>query len=158
MVLDRGTPTPFDDITVRSGQAWVSLTSATEGTSNVTVFAPPGRRSGPAATERDDLLGRRSVAIPTPGNHGRRQRPAHYRPDAAIGWLAPGRLARAYEIASGPEAGFAPDGGTSIEVLTNAAGEAPVELVQKQPVAGTNQVQIYILRPPTIGGPIGPCR
>ncbi|HEX5445469.1 MAG TPA: hypothetical protein VFW87_16705, partial [Pirellulales bacterium] len=38
--LDRGTPTPVDDVFVNSGQAWVSLTSATEGTSNLTVYAP----------------------------------------------------------------------------------------------------------------------
>ena len=38
--LDRGTPTSTDDVTVHSGQAWVSVTSPTEGTSHLTVFAP----------------------------------------------------------------------------------------------------------------------
>src|SRR5205814_825687 len=40
MTLDRGTPVPTDDVLVQSGQAWVTVTSPTEGTSRVTVFAP----------------------------------------------------------------------------------------------------------------------
>ncbi len=38
--LDRGMPTPADDVCVLRGQGWVTITSALEGTSHVTVFAP----------------------------------------------------------------------------------------------------------------------
>ena len=38
--LTRGTPTPADDVIVRRGQTWVTVTSPVEGTSYVTAFAP----------------------------------------------------------------------------------------------------------------------
>ena len=58
----------------------------------------------------------------------------------------PGWVVR-YEIAGGPAAGFAPDGSTTVEVLTSATGEAPAEIFQQQPVPGSNVVNIQILRP-----------
>ena len=153
LVLDRGTPTPFDDITIRGGQAFVSLTSATEGTSHVTVFAPQvvgwDRRQQNVTIYWVDAQWRfPAPAITAAGGSAQLITALSRQSDGSplAGW--PVR----YEIASGPDAGFAPDGGTSIEVLTNALGEAPVTLVQKQPVAGTNQVQIYVLQPPGIGG------
>ena len=39
-ILDRGTPDPKDDIGLRSGQTWMSVTSPSEGVSYVTVTAP----------------------------------------------------------------------------------------------------------------------
>ena len=38
--ITRGTPSPSDDIPVARGQAWISITSPTDGTSHVTAFAP----------------------------------------------------------------------------------------------------------------------
>ena len=38
--ITRGTSTPDDDLPVRKGQTWISLTSPSEGTSKVTVLAP----------------------------------------------------------------------------------------------------------------------
>ena len=38
--LDRGTPTPSDDVCVLSGQAWITVTSPAEGTSHVVAYAP----------------------------------------------------------------------------------------------------------------------
>ncbi len=39
-VITRGTPSPADDISVLSGQSWVSVTSPTEGSSHISVLAP----------------------------------------------------------------------------------------------------------------------
>jgi uncharacterized repeat protein (TIGR01451 family) len=39
-VITRGTATPQDDLPIRKGQTWVSLTSPNEGVSKVTAFAP----------------------------------------------------------------------------------------------------------------------
>lgn len=39
-VITRGTSNTADDLPVRKGQTWISLTSPTEGTSKVTAFAP----------------------------------------------------------------------------------------------------------------------
>ena len=60
-----------------------------------------------------------------------------------------------YEILSGPPAGFVPDGAQTVEVLTNSAGQAIAEIVQKQPCHGCNQVSVQIIRPaeaPDSGG------
>ena len=57
------------------------------------------------------------------------------------GWLV------RYTIVSGPPAGFSPDGATSIEVATNAAGQASAEIFQKTPANGTNQINIEVIRP-----------
>ena len=40
VVLDRGTPDPGDDIQVADGEAWITVSSASEGTSRVTAYAP----------------------------------------------------------------------------------------------------------------------
>src|SRR5262249_43210433 len=61
-----------------------------------------------------------------------------------------------YEIVGGPEAGFGPDGATSVEVLTNEAGVAQVEIFQKQESPGANQVNIQVIRPPGVGGQTEP--
>src|SRR5262249_24586155 len=39
-VLNRGTPNPADDVYLHKGQSWISITSPTEGTSHVVVWAP----------------------------------------------------------------------------------------------------------------------
>jgi hypothetical protein len=40
IILTRGTATPVDDVYVHRGQTWITVTSATEGTSYVSAFAP----------------------------------------------------------------------------------------------------------------------
>ena len=52
-----------------------------------------------------------------------------------------------YEVACGPPAVFGPAGTPSIEVPTNEAGQASVEIVQKDPSPGTNQVRVQVFRP-----------
>src|SRR3954469_10898526 len=39
-VLDRGTPTPADDVYLQKGQSWISITSPTEGATSVVVWTP----------------------------------------------------------------------------------------------------------------------
>jgi hypothetical protein len=65
------------------------------------------------------------------------------------GWLV------RYTIANGPPAGFSPDGATSIEVPTNAAGQANAEIFQKTAASGTNQINIEVIRPGTLPGADG---
>ncbi len=58
-----------------------------------------------------------------------------------------------YSIVGGPPAGFAPDGAQVVEATTNAAGQASVEIFQKQPARGTNNISIQIIRPEGPGQP-----
>ncbi|HEX6961595.1 MAG TPA: DUF11 domain-containing protein [Lacipirellula sp.] len=40
LCIDRGTPDPTDDVNINRGDAWVSVTSANEGTSHITAYTP----------------------------------------------------------------------------------------------------------------------
>ncbi len=50
--LNRGACKPEDFAYVLRGQGWITLTSATEGTSHVTVFAPRSTRGTPGSSRR----------------------------------------------------------------------------------------------------------
>jgi len=153
MMLDRGTPTPYDDILVQRGQAWISVSSPSEGTTHVTAFAPNikpwDRRQQSAAIYWVDAqwqfpapaitpVGERSTLVTTV----RRQSDS----TPIAGWRV------RYEISGGPQAGFAPDGSTTIEVVTNEQGQAPVEVTQREMLPGTSQITMQIIRPAGLGG------
>ncbi len=152
--LTRGTPDPGDDLVIQPGQAWVSVSSAMEGTSYVSAYAPSvvpgGQRRQTAKIQWVDA----QWTFPAPGIQSAGSR--HSLTTTVVG-RSDGRPRRGwvvrYEIVDGPPAGFVPDGAKVAEVATNEAGQATVELVQPQPTAGTNRIQIQILRPSAGGGP-----
>lgn len=153
MNLDRGTPTPADDLYVRSGQAWVSVTSATEGTSHLTVFAPDisgwDRRQQSASIYWVDAQWRfPPPAITGAGGRSRLTTIVSHQSDNSP---LPGWIVR-YEIAGGPQAAFEPGGATAVEVVTGPTGEAPVEIIQREPIPGTNQINIQVIQP---ANPVG---
>jgi hypothetical protein len=64
-----------------------------------------------------------------------------------------------YTITGGPAAGLGPKGDQTVEVETDAAGRASIEIFQREPGPGTNTVQIQIFRPSHLGaacGAVGP--
>lgn len=151
--LDRGTPTPSDDIIVQSGQAWVSVTSPNEGTSHLTVVAPDvdgwDRRQQSASIYWVDAQWRLPPpAISTAGTRNSLSTVVTRQTDNSP---LPGWVVR-YEIAGGPQAGFAPGGATAVEVVTGPTGEAPAEIVQQQAAPGTNQINIQIISPASPAG------
>ena len=154
--LTRGTPTATDDVCVRSGEGWITVTSPAEGTSHVSVFAPTvygwNSRTRSATVHWVDA----SWQFPPPainpaGSTHRMTTSVMRQSDQApcVGWLV------RYQIAGGPPAGFAPDGVQSVEAVTDSAGQATVEVFQKAPGPGTNQIAIEIIRPAAVGGPGG---
>ena len=153
MTVDRGTPTPYDDILVQGGQAWVSVSSATEGTSRVTAFVPGvsgwDRRQQTASIYWVDAQWRLPPPAITPAG-GRNTLTTFLTRQSDNSALAGWQVR--YEIVGGPEAGFSPDGGTSVQIVTDGAGQATAEIFQRQPMPGTNQVNIQFIRPP---GPDG---
>jgi uncharacterized repeat protein (TIGR01451 family) len=154
--LNRGSCSPEDVTLVRRGQGWVSLTSPIEGTSNVTVVAPDvygwRERLQSTAVHWIDV----AVQFPPPAINpaGTKHtftttvvRPSTQTPCER--WLV------RYDITGGPAAGFSPDGATSTEVPTNAAGQASVEIFQRNPIPGENTIAIQVTRPgdaPGAGG------
>jgi uncharacterized repeat protein (TIGR01451 family) len=151
--LNRGTCAPEDNVYVLRGQGWISLTSTVEGTSHVTVFAPevyrwdsriktgvvhwvdaqwrfPPPAISPAGTKHP---------LTTTVTRASSQSPCEH-------WIV------RYEIVEGPPAGFSPNGAQSIDVPTNSAGQANVEIFQKEPKYGTNKINIQVIRPADVPG------
>ncbi len=152
--LTRGTPDSSDDMEVLKGQAWVTLTSAGEGTSDVTVYCP-GVSPWEARTEScqvhwvDAQWSFPSVAIAESGGRQLLTTTVSRQSDCAPrgGWIV------RYEIVEGPPAGFAPDGSQVVEIPTDGQGKAAVELFQQRSQAGTNKVSIQVIRPAGLGCP-----
>lgn len=148
IMLNRGTPESTDDVPVLRGQAWVTMSSPTEGTSFVSAVAPSVR--GWNAHKQTSTVYWVDVqwTFPPPAINPAGSRHTfttmlvkHSNKCPLAGYRV------RYEIASGPPAGFAPNGSQIIEVTTNALGQAPVEIFQQQPGAGTNVVNIKVIRP-----------
>jgi len=154
--LTRGTPTPNDDVLVNRGQTWVTLRSSVEGTSHVTAYAPDvfgwdQRKQGATVHWVDAQWRFPAPAINPAGSRHVFSTLVMRQTDQqpCVGWRVQ------YTILDGPPAGFAPGGAPSIEVETDAAGQASAEIVQQQPAPGTNRIAIQIIRPAQAGGPWG---
>jgi uncharacterized repeat protein (TIGR01451 family) len=156
VTLNRGTPAPSDDIVVGRGQAWLTLSSPVEGVSHVTAYAPEvygwDSRKQTASVHWIDA----TWAFPPPSTNPSGSRHTftttvsrHTNATPIMGWRV------RYEIAGGPPAGFAPDGAQMVEVTTNSIGQGIVEMFQKQPLPGANQINVQIIRPAEIEGASG---
>ncbi|MGA2254879.1 MAG: hypothetical protein ABSG53_09470, partial [Thermoguttaceae bacterium] len=139
---------PGNSVYVARGQGWVTVSSPVEGVSHVTVVAPdvvlPAERTKSATIFWIDA----QFGFPTPAISpaGGKQsltttvwRQTNHSP-------RPGWIVR-YETLCGPPAVFGPAGTPSVEVPTNEAGQAAVEIFQKDPSPGTNQVRFQVFRP-----------
>ena len=151
--LTRGTEKLDDDVHVLRGQAWVTVTSAVEGTSSVTAYAPnvygwESRKDSATIHWVDAQWSFPSPAISSAGSTrvltttvGR-----HTDQSPRTGWLV------RYEIVGGPAAGFSPAGAQVAEVQTDGSGAASVEIFQQQPSAGTNRIAIQVICPAGLCG------
>ncbi len=142
----RGTPNPEDDITVLAGQAWITTTSLVEGTMWVSAHAPAGYGWQTRTAAIHWIDGQWCFPPPAITAAGvphvfttTVMRQSNQAPH--VGWLV------RYEITGGPPAGFSPDGGPVIEVAVDEQGRASAEIIQPQPLAGTNQISIQVIRP-----------
>ncbi len=154
-LITRGTPSPNDDVWLRKGQAWISLTSASQGVSHVTAVA----------TGAENWEKRRQVArvhwvdaqweLPAPavvragGSHTlttRVTRSSSGRP--VTDWTV------RYELAGGAPATFGTSGLTSVDQPTDADGRATVTITPARPDAGSTQVLVRILSPADGDAPV----
>lgn len=153
--ITRGTPQTNDDFHLGRGQAWLSVTSPSEGTSYVTVLAPK-------ATNWDQ---RRQTAIihwvdaqwsfPSPAivPSGRKHTLTTNVRRAGGTIPATGHIVR-YEVTTGEPAGFGPGAQPAVEVPVDAQGNASVEIGQLTNQPGVTSVSVQILRP-GLAGEIG---
>ncbi|MCS7236882.1 MAG: DUF11 domain-containing protein [Thermoguttaceae bacterium] len=147
LLLTRGTVNPDDDLSVMPGQTWVSITSAVEGTSLLTAFAPGvrdwTRRTQTARIHWIDAQWTvpAPVIVPAGSRHQLVTVVTRQSDRAPIaGWIV------RYQIRSGPPAHLEPGGGPVAEVATNESGQAAVEVVEDQAVAGTSSIGVEIVK------------
>ncbi len=147
--LTRGTDNPNDDFVIRPGQSWCVITSAVEGDTHVTVYAPeiaswpesrvfvthhwvnaqwtpPAAASCPAGSEHVFTT---NLFRPTDS-----QPLANYRVR--------------YRIVDGPPAVLLPARSQEFVAVSDLRGNASVGIAQLAPGAGTNRVAVEVIRAP----------
>lgn len=152
--ITRGTATPDDDLPLKKGESWVSVTSAKEGVSHVTVLAPNAynwdmrkRIATIYWVDAQWLFPTPSVAraneqhvLETVLSRGRDFSPI-------ADWIV------RYEVVGGPPAVFPAAGNDSVvEVITDADGRAAVEIMPTSNESGTTQIHISVIQPATPDG------
>ena len=153
--LTRGTPAPSDDVQIVRGDAWITVTSAIEGTSHITAYAPAVsdwnlRRAVATIYWVDAQWVLPPSAVVEAGRPHVLTTTVMRRTDGAplAGWLV------RYDVASGASLGY--QGGNVVEVPTDAAGRASVEVSPSDVGGGTANIGITIVRPPQGGAEASP--
>ena len=154
--FSRGNANPNDDFVIRPGQTWCVISSAIEGDTHVTVYAPEIANwdahkvfvtkhwvdaewvlPGPA-------VNRAGIEHPITTHvfrHTDRQPLANYRVR--------------YRILDGPPAVFLPNRTQEAVVISDLSGNATATLVQVAPQPGVNRIGVEIIRPPDPCSPSG---
>lgn len=145
-VLDRGTPSPADDVALQRGQSWISITSPTEGVTHVVVWAPKEqnweRRKATATIYWVDAAWRfpPCATVRAGTAHPLTTTLTRSNGQPLAGWIV------RYEVAEGPPATLGRSG-TVAEVVTDAAGRATVELLPQSLEPGVTLVRMQVVRP-----------
>lgn len=153
VVVTRGTPSVTDDVVQQAGQTWVSLTSASEGTSYVTVVAPEGS-SWPERRKTATVYWVDAQWVFPAPQTVRAGQPHALRTSVtrtATGAPVSNWIVR-YEFAGGVPATLGPTGATAIEVRTDENGVATAMLQPTTGDPGTTQVRILVIRPASTTG------
>ena len=151
-LINRGTQTPDDDIWLKKGQSWVSVTSASAGVSYVTAVAPGAenwehRRQIATIVWVDAEWSLPSPAVVRAGQPHVLTTTITRSSDnmPASNWIV------RYEVHSGAPAVFGPGNQTAVEISTDANGRASVQVVPQAAQPGTTQVRVQILVPSSSG-------
>ncbi|MGQ9505140.1 MAG: DUF7507 domain-containing protein [Thermogutta sp.] len=154
--LTRGTVAPNDDVVIRPGQAWVSVASPVEGTTAVNVYVPCvhswDRRLQTVFIHWVDAQWTLPppAIIPAGSRHQLTTTVTRMRDRSpCAGWKV------RYEIIGGVSALLGPSGTSSVEVPVDSAGQATAEIYQTQPLGGSTQVAVQIVRPADAPGAAG---
>jgi uncharacterized repeat protein (TIGR01451 family) len=150
--LDRGTPSPVDDVYLHRGQSWVSITSPTEGTTHVVVWTPKEqnweRRKATATIYWVDAAWRFPQGVTARSGQPQPLTTivTRSRGEPISGWVV------RYELVDGPPAAFSRSGATVIEVRTDGAGRATADLMPLSSEPGITTVRVQIIRPQVARG------
>lgn len=154
--LDRGTPDPSDDVQIRRGDAWITVTSPTEGTSYVTAYAPDvpnwaGRTARATIYWVDALWSFPPPVTLAPGESHTLTTTVTRQSDGAP---IPGWIVRYRVVGDGASLDYSQ--GQTSDVPTNAQGRASVSIAPTDDRPGTTNVQIEIVRPEQVGNAASP--
>jgi len=148
--VKRGTPTKIDDIHVEKGQSWLSVSSASPGTSYITAVAPQAeawdKRLKSMEIQWVDAL----WTLPTPATATAGAKyPLITNIRQTQDGLGVGNWKVRYQIAGGTAAQFMPSGSQTAEVITGPNGNASVEIQQpsNEIGPGTTFVRVDVIRP-----------
>ena len=154
--LTRGTPTSVDDIQLRKGQAFISVSSESPGTSYVTCVAPKAhawdkRRK---ATTIHWVDASWSIPVPKTATAGTVTPLTTLVTRSSDNGGVEGWTVK-YQIVGGAPAEFAPNGSQMVETTTDEDGQATVQLRQiaGQFDPGTTQIRVDVIRPSIFGQP-----
>jgi uncharacterized repeat protein (TIGR01451 family) len=146
--ITRGTPSPHDDIELKAGETWITLTSAAPGVSRVTAMAPDveiwdqNRQTAtihwvdtqwvfpPPAVGRTGQTHTLTTTVNRTGDNT----PQH-------GWIV------RYQILDGPPAALGPQAQTTVDVTTDASGRASTQITGTSDQPGVTRVAIQVIRP-----------
>jgi hypothetical protein len=153
--LDRGTPDPNDDVQIVKGDAWITVTSAAEGASQITAYSPAVsdwnlRRAIATIYWVDAQWMLPPSAVAEAGRPHVLTTTVMRRTDGTplAGWLV------RYDVGGGASLGY--EGGNVVEVPTDASGRASVEVSPVSVAGGSTTVGITIIRPPQGGADPSP--
>jgi uncharacterized repeat protein (TIGR01451 family) len=145
--VTRGTERCEDDVRLKRGQSWISVTSPNEGVSYVTAFAPKehnwDRRKQTATIYWVDAKWTfpQPVSVRPSEPYLLKTKIVRTNGLPVTGWVV------RYDILDGPPAGFGAAGEQTAEVATDARGEANLELLPRSNEAGITQLRVQIVRP-----------
>ncbi|QDU57720.1 COG1361 family protein [Aeoliella mucimassa] len=149
--LDRGTPDPNDDVQIRRGDAWATITSPAEGTTYVTAYAPnvpnwQGRTARSTIYWIDAQWSFPASVTLAPGETHTLTTTVTRQSDGAPikGWIV------RYKVAGG-SAGLGYGDGPISDETTDDQGRASVRISPTDARGGTTNVQIEIVRPEQAG-------
>ncbi|MEM8865344.1 MAG: hypothetical protein AAGF31_07315 [Planctomycetota bacterium] len=155
--LKRNLADPADDLQIQPGDAWISVTSAAEGTSYVTAYAPSvedwsARKQSTVIYWIDaQWTLPPSTTVPAGQPHTLTTTVTRQSDGAPIaGWIV------RYEVndSSGARLGY--EAGQATEVATNSQGQASIEVSPTDAGTGSSTVNVTIIRPDVPGSAGGP--
>lgn len=147
-VITRGNANPADDVWLMRGQAWISVSSPSEGVSLVTAMAPEAPGWDQRQQTAEIYWVNAQWTLPAPAHVRAGQPHALTTVVTRPGSMAPvaGWIVR-YEVAGGSPAAFTSAGDQAIDVVTDATGAATAQILPQMQGAGVTQVRVQIIRP-----------
>jgi hypothetical protein len=145
-MITRGSASKSDDLIVRRGQTWISLTSPTPGTSYITALAPDSKVWDRRRVTAKVHWVQGQWQFPSPQNRADRES-ALLTTVVKISEGVPAPNWKVVYRSLQPQVALFPNGSDTIEVRTNSEGNATAELVQNNGAIGTAIVSIEVVTP-----------